>query len=240
MRAEHACFPVVSTILSFEVPTPVREIASYPSEIQIRRNDIMLNSVIRRASIHIVLAAFSVGMVTAAAQSSSDKMASGNSGTSGAKLASADRQFIKKAAQGGLAEVQLGQLATEKAESSDVKQFGQKMVDDHGKANDKLKQIASNKGITVPDKLSAKDAATKARLGKLSGKAFDRAYMRDMVMDHTKDVSEFRTESKTATDPDVKSFASETLPTLQDHLKQAKSIGPKTGAKTSQASGGNQ
>ena len=121
-----------------------------------------------------------------------------------------------------------------------MKQFGQKMVDDHGKANDQLKQVASNKGVTIPDKLNAKDAATKARLEKLSGKAFDRAYMRDMVVDHTKDVSEFRTESKSGKDPDVKSFASQALPTLQDHLKQAKSIAPKTGAKTSQASGGNQ
>lgn len=200
----------------------------------------MLNKIVRRATLPVLLASL-VGMVTvAAAQSSNDKMASDNSGMSSAKLAPADRQFIKKAAQGGLAEVQLGQLATEKADSPDVKQFGQKMVDDHSKANDQLKQVASNKGVTIPDKLSAKDAATKARLEKLSGKAFDRAYMRDMVMDHTKDVSEFRTESKTAKDPDVKNFASETLPTLQDHLKQAKSIAPKTGAKTSQASGGNQ
>jgi putative membrane protein len=202
----------------------------------------MLNKIFRRATLPVVLASFSlIGMVTAAAaQSPNDKMASDNSGMSSAKLAPADRQFIKKAAQGGLAEVQLGQLATEKADSPDVKQFGQKMVDDHGKANDQLKQVASNKGVTIPDKLSTKDAATKARLEKLSGKAFDRAYMRDMVMDHTKDVSEFRTESKTAKDPDVKNFASETLPTLQDHLKQAKSIAPKTGAKTSHASGGNQ
>jgi putative membrane protein len=101
------------------------------------------------------------------------------------------------------------------------------MVDDHGKANDQLKQVASQKGITVPEKLNAKDAATKARLEKLSGKAFDRAYMQDMVADHTKDVSEFRTESKSAKDPDVKSFASRTLPTLKDHLKEAKSIAPK-------------
>jgi putative membrane protein len=202
----------------------------------------MINKLIRGTTLPIVLAAFSsIGMVTgAAAQSSSDKTASDNSSASSSKLAAADRQFIKKAAQGGLAEVQLGQLATEKADSPDVKQFGQKMVDDHSKANDQLKQVASNKGVTIPDKLNAKDAATKARLEKLSGKAFDRAYMRDMVMDHTKDVSEFRTESKSGKDPDVKSFASQTLPTLKDHLKQAKSIAPKTGAKTSQASGGNE
>jgi putative membrane protein len=84
--------------------------------------------------------------------------------------------------------------------------------------------------------LSAKDAATKARLEKLSGKAFDRAYMRDMVTDHTKDVSEFRMESKNAKDPDVKNFASQTLPTLKDHLKEAKSIAPKAGVKTTASS----
>jgi putative membrane protein len=198
----------------------------------------MLNNVIRRATLPVVLAAFSsMGMVTAAAaQSSNEKMASANSGTS-AKLAPADRQFIKKAAEGGLAEVELGKLATEKAESPEVKQFGQRMVDDHTKANDQLKQVASEKGVAVPEKLSAKDAATKARLEKLSGKAFDRAYMRDMVTDHTKDVSEFRMESKNAKDPDVKNFASQTLPTLQDHLKEAKSIAPKTGAKTAASSG---
>ena len=202
----------------------------------------MVNIVVRRVTLPVVLAAFSsLGMVAgAAAQTSNDTMASGNSASSSGKLAPADRQFIKKAAEGGLAEVQLGQLATEKADSQDVKQFGQRMVDDHTKANDQLKQVASQKGVTVPDKLSPKDAATKARLEKLSGKAFDRAYMRDMVMDHTKDVSEFRMESKNAKDPDVKNFASQTLPTLQDHLKEAKSIAPKTGAKTSQTSGGNQ
>ena len=110
---------------------------------------------------------------------------------------------------------------------SEVKQFGQRMVDDHSKANEKLKQVASDEGVTVPDKLSAKDAATKARLEKLSGKAFDRAYMHDMVLDHTKDVSEFRMESKNAKDPAVKNFATETLPTLESHLKDAKSIAPK-------------
>jgi putative membrane protein len=91
-----------------------------------------------------------------------------------------------------------------------------------------LKQVASEEGVTVPDKLDAKDAATKARLGKLSGKAFDRAYMHDMVLDHTKDVSEFRMEAKNASDPAVKNFAKETLPTLESHLKEAKSIAPKT------------
>ncbi|HKW18386.1 MAG TPA: DUF4142 domain-containing protein [Terriglobales bacterium] len=185
----------------------------------------MITKLVRGAILPVILTtAFSLGSVLAASaqtSSSSEKSAS--------SLTASDRQFIKKAAEGGLAEVQLGQLATEKAASPEVKQFGQRMVDDHTKANDQLKQVATEKGVTVPDKLSAKDAATKARLEKLSGAAFDRAYMKDMVTDHTKDVSEFRMESKSAKDPDVKNFASQALPTLKDHLKQATSIASQGG-----------
>jgi putative membrane protein len=147
-----------------------------------------------------------------------------------------DTTFIKKAAEGGLAEVQLGQLAAQKAESQQVKQFGQRMVDDHTKANDQLKQVASEKGVNIPEKLDAKDAATKARLEKLSGAEFDRAYMADMVRDHTKDVREFENEANTAKDPAVKNFASQTLPTLKDHLKEAKSVASQVGATTAHKS----
>jgi putative membrane protein len=151
------------------------------------------------------------------------------------KLSAADRQFVTKAAEGGKAEVELGQLAADKATSPDVKKFGQRMVDDHTKANQELQQVASQKGINVPDKLSSKDEATKARLEKLSGKQFDQAYMHSMVADHTKDVSEFQQASTTAKDPDVKSFAKNTLPTLKDHLKMAKQIAPKSTTTSSNA-----
>ncbi len=157
--------------------------------------------------------------------------------TSTAHRAASDREFVRKAAQGGLAEVQLGQLATEKAASPEVKQFGQRMVGDHTKANDQLKQIAQQQGIAVPDKLNAKDAATKARLEKLSGKEFDRAYMHDMVTDHTKDVTEFKHEANSGKDSIVKNFAEQTVPTLEDHLKEAKSIAPKVGAASESRSG---
>ena len=158
---------------------------------------------------------------------------------SGSSLSLADKTFVKKAAQGGMAEVQLGQLATEKASSDDVKKFGQRMVDDHTKANDQLKQLASSKGVDVPQSLSLKDKATVDRLSKLSGTAFDHAYMKDMVIDHTQDVAEFQHESKLAKDPDVKSFAAQTLPTLQDHLQQAKRLAPSSKTSTgSKMSGG--
>jgi putative membrane protein len=154
------------------------------------------------------------------------KAAGGTSGTEATK-GGADATFVKNAAQGGMAEVELGKLATEKASSDDVKQFGQKMVDDHSKANDQLKQIASQKSMEVPSDLSAKDKATKDRLSKLSGPAFDRAYMKHMVTDHTKDVAEFKKQANTGSDSDIKGFASSTLPTLEDHLKMAKDINAK-------------
>ncbi|HYM26039.1 MAG TPA: DUF4142 domain-containing protein [Vicinamibacterales bacterium] len=132
-----------------------------------------------------------------------------------------DTTFVAKAARGGMAEVELGKLATEKASSDEVKKFGQRMVDDHSKANDELKSIAQQKNMTVPSDLSAKDKALRDRLSKLSGAAFDRAYMRAMVTDHREDVNEFRVESKSGKDAEVKAFAAKTLPTLEEHLKAA-------------------
>ncbi len=151
---------------------------------------------------------------------SSDTSKSGSSG----QLSAADKTFVKKAAEGGMAEVELGQLATQNAKSDEVKQFGQRMVDDHTKANDQLKQVAQEKGVTLPTDLSAKDKAEKDRLSKLKGEQFDKAYMQHMVMDHKKDVAEFQKESTSGKDSDVKNFASQTLPTLQDHLKQAQQV----------------
>jgi putative membrane protein len=142
---------------------------------------------------------------------------------SAAKMSSADKAFVEKAAIGGLAEVQMGELAQQKAASDQVKQFGTRMVDDHSKANDALKQVASNKGIALPTDLDAKHKGKVAKLEKLSGAQFDRAYMNDMVTDHKEDVAEFEKQAKSGNDADVKGFASSTLPTLQEHLTLAES-----------------
>jgi putative membrane protein len=164
--------------------------------------------------------------LSAAAQAGTNESGS-TSGKQSAGMGDTDSTFVKKAAQGGLAEVELGQLATQKASSEEVKKFGQRMVDDHSKANEQLKQVAAEKNIDVPQQLDAKDKATKARLEKLSGEQFDRAYMKYMVRDHQKDVAEFERESKIAKDPAIKNFAQQTLPTLKDHLKEAERIAPK-------------
>jgi putative membrane protein len=141
----------------------------------------------------------------------------------------ADRLFIRKAAEGGMAEVKLDQLAADKASSQSVKDFGQRMAKDHGQANDQLKNMASSKGVPLPDSLDAKDKALYDRLSSLSGDAFDKAYMRAMIKDHVEDVAEFQKESKAANDQDIRSFASTTLPTLQDHLHMARHLGTEVG-----------
>jgi putative membrane protein len=142
-------------------------------------------------------------------------------GASDAKLSHGDKKFMEEAAKGGMAEVQLGQLAAQKAGSEDVKKFGQKMADDHAKANDELKKLASSKGVELPTDLDRSAKREHDKLSKMSGADFDREYMKHMVDDHKKDVKDFQKEAKSAKDPDVKSFASSTLPTLEQHLQLA-------------------
>ena len=139
-----------------------------------------------------------------------------------AHTAVSDTQFAKKAAQGGMAEVKLGQLAQEKGTSDSVKKFGQRMAED--KAGDELKRAAAQENISLPDDISAKDKATYDSLSKLSGAAFDRAYARDMVRDHEEDIADFNKEANSGKNGAIKDFATQTLATLQDHLKEAKEM----------------
>jgi len=150
----------------------------------------------------------------------------------GQAAASPDKAFVLEAASGGMAEVELGRLAVDKASSSDVKQFGQRMVDDHSKANNDLSAVAQQKNIAMPTSTSAKHKALHDRLSKLSGAEFDKAYMADMVKDHQKDVADFQHEAKMGKDADVKAFASRTLPVLEDHLRMAHDAAVKVGATT--------
>jgi len=151
--------------------------------------------------------------------------ASGNG--KAAALSTADRKFMQEAAQGGMAEVQEGQMAAQKANDPEVKKFAEKMVADHSKANDKLKQIASDKGVTLPTDLPASAQRENAKLSKLSGAAFDREYMKHQVADHKKVVSEFKSATKKTRDPDVKQFAEQTLPVIEEHLQMARNTTPK-------------
>jgi len=140
---------------------------------------------------------------------------------------SPDSAFIKTAVLDGMAEVDLGNLAATNAESNDVKAFAQKMVADHGKAGDELKTIASQKNVTLPTELDAKHKAVKTRLSNLKGKAFDSAYVSQMLAGHREAVALFQREAKSGKDADVKAFAEKTLPTIQEHLKAVQDLGAK-------------
>lgn len=139
-------------------------------------------------------------------------------------LSEADKKFMKEAATGGAAEIQLGQMAQGKAGDAQVKQFGERMVKDHSKADDELKALAKSQHFALPTQLDPKHKAAKARLDKLSGSKFDQSYMQMMLQDHTQTVAKFQRESEHGQDRTVKDFAKQTLPVLQSHLQEAKSI----------------
>jgi len=154
-------------------------------------------------------------------------------GTSGKTASATDSSFVMKAAAGGVKEVEAGKLASSKATNSDVKSFAQRMVKDHGKANSELMSLAKSKSIEAK---ASKDSEAKAltdRLGKLSGAAFDRAYMEEMVKDHQTDVDLFEQQSRDGDDAELKAWAGKQLPTLREHLKMAQDVHGKLGATSS-------
>lgn len=142
-----------------------------------------------------------------------------------------DEKFYKTAAEGGLAEVQMGQLAEDKSSDDSVKQFGAKMVADHSAANEKLMKLAQSKNISLPTSPSVMEMATKTKLDVLSGKTFDKSYIKGMVKDHEEDIALFKKEATSGADPDAKAFAVATLPTLKEHLKMIRSIATTEGIK---------
>lgn len=137
---------------------------------------------------------------------------------------SPDASFMKSAAEGGMSEVELGQLAQQKASNPAVKDFGAMMVKDHTAANDKLKALAASEQVTLPDSPSLMQKASKTKLNMLSGDSFDKSYVKGMIDDHKNDIKEFQNEISEGKDPQARAFASATLPTLQMHLQKIQSI----------------
>jgi len=135
-----------------------------------------------------------------------------------------DAGFIVDAANGGMAEIDLGKLAQQKGISKQVKNFGAMMVKDHSKINDFIKAIAVTKNISIPRAPGAGEQKTIRKLSSKSGKDFDKAYIDNMIDDHKKDIKIFETAAKKCLDPDVKSFAAKTLPILQEHLDAINAI----------------
>jgi putative membrane protein len=155
----------------------------------------------------------------------------GTTGTAGGTQgANADQSFFEGAAEGGMAEVETGKLAQSKGSSREVKRFGEMMVTDHTKANDRLMKIAADHGITLPTALNAEHQAMRTKLEGLSGAAFDKEYIQGQIRDHEATIALFKAEIDGGQNADAKAFATETLPTVEAHLKRAKEIAAKVGA----------
>lgn len=135
-----------------------------------------------------------------------------------------DAKFAVAAANGGMAEVELGQLAQQKAVNAKVKAFGAMMVTDHTKANNEMIALAKSKGITLPAAIDTKEQKVKDDLSAKSGADFDKAYVSNMIDDHKDDIKEFEDASKNCKDLDLKAFAAKTLPTLKMHLDAIQKI----------------
>jgi putative membrane protein len=157
-----------------------------------------------------IVSKFCVVVLTTAAPTFGVAVAQTSSRDKSSTLSEKDKTFMKKAAKGGMMEVAMGKLAEEHAQSEDVKSFGKRMVADHGKANDELKSLAAKKNVQLPSKERTEKWIS------------DKAYINMMVRDHEKDLAEFKEETNSGSDPDVKKFAEDTAKVIQEHLDQAK------------------
>lgn len=140
-------------------------------------------------------------------------------------VTSTEKTFIINAANGGMTEVELGKVAENKGQMQEVKDFGKQMVTDHSKANDDLKSVASTLGVSIPAKLDSKHQSTVDKFSKMSaGADFDKAYIKEMVADHKKDISEFEKAEKEVKNADLKSFIEKTVPVMKGHLQMAEKM----------------
>ncbi|MBN9563377.1 MAG: DUF4142 domain-containing protein [Alphaproteobacteria bacterium] len=135
-----------------------------------------------------------------------------------------DKTFAAEAAKGGKMEVDLGRYMEEHGHNVKVREFGHRMATDHTAADTKLRAAATQSTVQLPAGANPDEKKTLTELSKLKGAALDRAYIDDMVKDHQKDVQLFQQEAQSGTNPQLKSFAQETLPILQQHLSQAQEL----------------
>ena len=139
-------------------------------------------------------------------------------------LTVADTNFILAAAQGGMTEVKLGELAATHGMRADVNEFGQMMVKDHTAINDDLKTLAAQKGVTLSDSLDSKHQAMVDKMASLTGSVFDDAYINGMIKAHTKDAKAFKAEAAATQDADIKSFLAKSIPVVEAHLQHVTAL----------------
>ena len=140
------------------------------------------------------------------------------------KATSTDVHFVDKAADANMTEIQLAKIALDNGQKQDVKDFANRMIADHGKADDELRPIAHEINVTLPEKVSAEHQQTISKLSKLKGEEFDKAYSSAMVNDHKKVVAMFEKAEKDVQGADLKKYAEQTLPTLKEHLEVAEKL----------------
>jgi putative membrane protein len=145
-------------------------------------------------------------------------------GNRSSSLNAADRQFMVKAAQSDMTEIQTSQLALKRSQNSQVRQFAQEMIQQHTQSSNKLKPLAARKGVTLPKTLGAENQALLTQLTKLSGTQFDQAYMKGQTQAHTKTQATYQTVLQQGQDPEVKAFASQVLPVVTAHLRMAQNM----------------
>lgn len=133
-------------------------------------------------------------------------------------------EFMHKAAVDGMTEVKLGELAQKKGASEAVREFGRHMVEDHSKANNQLKHLASDLGVDLPTSLDSTHQALYDKLSRLNGSAFDRAYAKAMLKDHQKAVHMFTARANSGRNTDIRSWSATTVPTLRKHLEMARNL----------------
>ncbi len=170
----------------------------------------------------------------------SSQSQSGSMGQSNGAQATSKQEFIKKAAQDDMAEIQVAQLALQKSNNPQVKQLAQKLIDDHQQNQSKIKDLAQKENVQIPDKVDQKHQAKLDHLKKLDGDQFDRAFLQMQVKDHERDVREFKDKAANAQDPDVKQYASQTAPVLEQHLDMARSAMQNEKSNTSSKKGSQQ
>ncbi len=167
---------------------------------------------------------FAVGAAAVLGLTSAISFAAEKEKSAEAGKSSVDAKFIKKAANGGMTEVELGKIAAKKGQKDEVKSFGEQMVKDHGKANDDLKGVASKMSVDVPEKVNAKHQATIDKFSKMSADSFDAAYVKEMVKDHKNDIAEFESAQKEVKNEDLKKFIGDTIPVMKGHLEMVEKM----------------
>jgi putative membrane protein len=141
----------------------------------------------------------------------------------------ADSSFLKDATEGGILEVKLGQLAQNNAASPAVKDFGQRMVADHSRMGEDVRNVASRQNVSLPTSESMMQKVTYERLAHKTGVEFDKAYIEDMVKDHKADMAAFEKEVNAGSDPEAKAVAQKALPIIREHLRMAQEIAAQLG-----------